>query len=236
MWFTFYVDLWEALRTPRASNLIDGKVVRRGHIDVLCTVRAAQNIVSYTMFRMGKGELKHWEELRRHLGKEKVVDLFPTEEDCEELLFQSIWQLGYSCPKCGFEGDIWRLKTRRMYQCPSCLHQYSSKSASRLYRKRASLLSCFKGAEYIIVTMAKNRPSLITIDVFSRVVGLSYRPARTLRMEMYEELKKPMGGFWGNLICTDEVNEGLYIGDRFEDLLEDYGLADHRGQLPKLGG
>jgi len=190
VWFTFYVDLWEALRTPRASNLIDGKVVRRGHIDVLCTVRAAQNIVSYTMFRMGKGELKHWEELRRHLGKEKVVDLFPTEEDCEELLFQSIWQLGYSCPKCGFEGDIWRLKTRRMYQCPSCLHQYSSKSASRLYRK----------------------------------------------MEMYEELKKPMGGFWGNLICTDEVNEGLYIGDRFEDLLEDYGLADQRGQLPKLGG
>ena len=187
------------------------------------------------MLRISDDDIKHWEELRRHLGKDKVVKQFPTEEDCEEFLFQSIWQLGYRCPKCEFEDGIWHLKTRRMYQCPNCRHQYSVKSASRLYRKRASLLGCFKGAEFIIVMMAKNRPSLVTIKAFSKVVGLSYRPARTLRMEMFEELKKPMGGFWGNLICTDEVNESLYLGDRFEELLEYYDFEDLRGIPPKLG-
>lgn len=82
--------------------------------------------------------------------------------------------------------------------------------------------------------MAKNRPNIVTINAFAKVVGLSYRPARILRMEMFEELKKPLGGFWGTLICTDEVDESLYIGDRYEDLLEYYDFEDLRGQLPKL--
>ena len=187
------------------------------------------------MFRISEDDIPHWKNLYKHLDEYKVADKYQTEEDCEEALFQLMWELGYRCPKCGYEDGIWHLKTRRMYQCPSCRHQYSAKSASRLYRKRASLLGCFKAAEFIIVMMAKNRPNLVTIKAFSKVVGLSYRPARTLRMEMYEELKKPMGGFWGNLICTDEVNESLYLGDRYDELLEYYDFQDLRGELPKLG-
>lgn len=189
------------------------------------------------MLRISEGNIgiQHWKGLYDHLNEYKVADKFPTEEDCEEALFQSIWQLGYMCPKCEFEGGNWHLKTRRMYQCPRCRHQYSAKSASRLYRKRASLLGCFKGAEFTIVMLAKNRPNIVTINTFSDVVGLSYRPARTLRMEMYEELKKPMVGLWGNLICTDEVNESLYLGNRFEELIEDYDLEDVHGIPPNLG-
>jgi hypothetical protein len=70
--------------------------------------------------------------------------------------------------------------------------------------------------------MAANKPGLQTIDRFSKVVGLSYRPARTLRLEMFEELKTPLGGFWGRLICTDEIDERLYIGNRLDALLEYY--------------
>ena len=186
------------------------------------------------MLRITDDEInvRHWRALSSHLQQGKVADRFSTEEDCEELLFQSIWELGYRCPKCEFEDGIWVLKTRRMYQCPNCRHQYSAKSASRLYRKRASLLGCFKGAEFIIETMAANMPGLQTINRFSKVVDLSYQPARNLCLEMFEELKKPLGGFWGRLICTDEVDERVYLGDRLDALLEYYDFDDLRGSLP----
>lgn len=50
------------------------------------------------MLRIGEDDIDilDWKELNGHLDGEKVVERFPTEEDCEELLFQSIWQLGYS--------------------------------------------------------------------------------------------------------------------------------------------
>jgi len=175
-----------------------------------------------------KGEeidIGHWEGLERHLGNVLVKDRFLTEEDCEQALFQANWELGYRCPKCGFEDGIWTLKTRGLYQCPRCRHQYSAKSASRLYRKRASLLGCFKGAEWLILNLAREAYYRNTIEAFADVVGLSYRPARTLRLEMFEELKKPMGGFWGKLIC-DEVDEKAYAGDRWKDLMEYYGFEE----------
>ncbi len=66
-------------------------------------------------------------------------------------------------------------------------------------------------------------------------MNLSYRSARTLRLEMFEELKKPLGGFWGRLICTDEVDESFYIGDRLDELLEYYDFDDLKAPFSKLG-
>jgi len=176
-----------------------------------------------------KGEeidLEHWRRLRAHMPKGMVAEQFKTEEDCEQHLFQTIWKLGYQCPKCDHEGGVWVLKTRRMYQCPSCRHQFSGRSVTNMYRKRASLLGCFKGAEWMIVTMASGIFVNQTIAKFSTVVGLSYRPARKLRLEMFEELKRPMGGFWGSLLCDDVIDEFAYDGDRLEDLLAYYDFDD----------
>ncbi|APX12425.1 transposase [Tateyamaria omphalii] len=180
-------------------------------------------------------DIQHWRGLSANLQPGKVADRYLTEEDCEEVLFQTIWKLGYRCPKCDFEGDIWIIKTRRKYECPNCRHQYTGRSVSRMYGKRASLLGCFKGAEFIIETMAGNKPHIQTINRFAELVGLSYRPARTLRLEMFEELKKPMGGFWGSLLCNEDFDEYLYNGDRLEDLLNYYDFEDPKDNSLKFG-
>ncbi len=178
-------------------------------------------------------DLEHWQKLRAHMPKGMVAENFKTEADCERHLFQTIWKLGYRCPKCDYVGGIWVLKTRRMYQCPSCRHQYSARSVTNLYRKRASLLGCLKGAEWIIANMASGSFGKLTIATFSSTVGLSYRPARTLRLEMFEELKKPMGGFWGTLLCDDVIDEFVYEGDRLADLIAYYGFDDAQDRTSK---
>lgn len=73
----------------------------------------------------------------------------------------------------------------------------------------------------------------LTIATFSATVGLSYRPARTLRLEMFEELKKPMGGFWGSLLCDDVIDEFAYEGDRLADLIAYYGFDCAQSSPPK---
>ncbi|MFG6595091.1 transposase [Sulfitobacter sp. 1A13368] len=179
-------------------------------------------------------DLQHWMRLNAHFPKGKVAEYFKTEEECEQHLFHTIWKLGYLCPRCDYEGDIWVQKTRRMYQCPNCRHQYTGRSVTDLYRKRASLLGCFKGAEWIIASMAGGKFSTQTIANFSKIVGLSYRPARKLRLEMFEELQKPMGGFWGTLLCDDVIDEYAYEGDRYTELLEYYEIDDPEDGLSKF--
>jgi transposase-like protein len=182
-----------------------------------------------------KIDIRHWELLSKSLRGGNVRTAFLTEKDCEEAVFQSIWELGFECPNCQFEGKFWNLKTRSMYQCSECGHQFSARSRTPLRRKRIPFLDCFKGAEWIIITMAAENSAVMTIDRFSTIMDLSYRSARILRLELFEELKKPLGGFWGRLICTDEVDESLYIGDRLDKLLEYYNFDDLKEPFTKLG-
>ena len=107
--------------------------------------------------------VEHWGNLAGSLPKCKVADRFLSEEECEEAVFQYNWELGYRCPNCQFEDGIWSLKTRRMYQCPKCRHQYSVRADSPLTGKHVSILDCFKGAEWMIATVASNSLGLLTI-------------------------------------------------------------------------
>jgi hypothetical protein len=43
---------------------------------------------------------------------------------------------------------------------------------------------------------------------------------------MFEELKKPLGGFWGGLVCINEMDETHYIENRLDELLEYHGFGD----------
>lgn len=189
------------------------------------------------MLRLNNAKIdkNHWMNLGKSLNKYKVADRFLNEDECEEAVFQSIWELGYECPKCNSEGKVWTLKTRRMYQCTDCSYQYSSRSRTPLRRKRVSFLRCFEGAEWIIATMAVENPAIMTIDKFRGIVLLSYRSARTLRLEMFEELQKPLGGFWGRLICTDEVEESFSVENRLAELIEHYDFDDLKAPFTKLG-
>lgn len=182
-----------------------------------------------------KIDIRHWKLLSKSLRGGNVRTAFSSEEDCEEAVFQSIWELGYKCPKCGFEAKLWNLNTRRMYQCSECRHQFSARSQTPLQGKRALFIDCFKGAEFMIETLAANNHCVLTINKFAKVVDLSYRSARLLRLEMFEELKRPLGGFWGRLICTDEVDESLYIEDRLDALLEYYDFDNDQEPLSKSG-
>lgn len=182
-------------------------------------------------------DIGHWEKVAQHLPEEIVADRFLTKEECEAAVFQSIWELGYKCPRCEFEGKSWVLKSRGIFQCPcpDCRFQYSARSQTPLRRKSVPFLDCFKGAEWIIATMAANRRNILTINSFAVIVNLkNYRTVRALRLEMFKELQKPLGGFWGRLICVDAVQESIDSQDRLEALMDYYDFGSLKAPFTKL--
>ena len=170
-------------------------------------------------------DLAHWRTLSSGLPSQRVSAEFPTEKDCEDWFSLNTWPEGCTCPKCAVR-RVWFLETRNLIQCSGCDHHFSARSVSRLRGRRVSLRSCFLGAEFIIETTAAGKHHIQTIERFQKIVDLSYRPARSLRIEMFEELKKPLGGFWGGLVCINEMDETHYIENRLDELLEYHGFGD----------
>ncbi len=83
--------------------------------------------------------------------------------------------------------------------------------------------------------MAANRRNILTIKTFAETVDLkNYRTARALRIEMFKELQKPLGGFWGRLICVDAVQERFDSQDRLEELINYYDFGSLKAPFTKL--
>jgi hypothetical protein len=83
--------------------------------------------------------------------------------------------------------------------------------------------------------MAANRRNVLTIKKFAKIVNLkNYRTARALRLEMFKELQKPLGGFWGRLICVDAVQESVNSEDRLEALMNYYDFDSLNAPFTKL--
>jgi hypothetical protein len=84
--------------------------------------------------------------------------------------------------------------------------------------------------------MAADRRNVLTINSFAGIVNLkNYRTARALRLQMFKELQKPLGGFWGRLICVDAVQESVDSQDRLEELMNYYDLESLKAPFTKLG-
>ena len=60
---------------------------------------------------------------KKELSLREFLNRFPTEESCEEYLFQQKWPDGFICPKCGCR-EFYHIKGRKLYQCKHCRHLY----------------------------------------------------------------------------------------------------------------
>jgi hypothetical protein len=49
----------------------------------------------------------------------EFMQMYPTEEDCREALFEHRWPQGFACRRCGNE-KAWHLRGRGLYECAGC--------------------------------------------------------------------------------------------------------------------
>lgn len=168
---------------------------------------------------------EHWQLLSTGLPEEGIDSLFASEDECIERMEAVHFPEGRDCPRCQNK-KFWLLEGRGLYECKRCKHQFSPWASTPMARRKVSLKSCMLGAEFIILSLAAGRVEIQTIRKFAKVTGLSYRPAGVLRSSMYEELSKLYGGFWGAIVCVNEMDITHYLEKRMDDLLAHYGFEE----------
>src|SRR3546814_16398936 len=76
------------------------------------------------------------------------------------------------CPECGAEGHFHKLRERRVYACPNCLHQIAPTANTVLHDTRTPLVSWFY-AMYLFCTTRHG----VSGKELQRQLGVTYKTA-----------------------------------------------------------
>lgn len=181
------------------------------------------------MLRLSGDELDvtHWRMLASGLPKQDIKDAFPTLAAAERRLATVVWPDGPRCPRCQSQ-DLWYIKSRNLWQCKGmyegekCKKQFSLMSVSPLRRSKIPLHKLFYGANSLIWALANDKLSpQRTIDYLQQQMDCSYVAARNQRLSMFADLKTDGGGFWGSLICVNEMTPASYADEWYRDYIDE---------------
>lgn len=169
-------------------------------------------------------DVTHWRMLASGLPKQGIKKAFPTLAAAERRLATVVWPDGPYCPKCESE-DLWYIKSRALWQCKDSeckKEQFSLRSVSPLRRSRIPLHKLFYGASSLILALAKDGLSpQRTSKHLQKVMGCNYVPARNQRLSMFADLNTDRGGFWGSLICINEMTPASYADEWYRDFIDE---------------
>jgi len=77
----------------------------------------------------------------------EFVDLYPTEEDCWQAIFEHRWPQGFVCARCGHT-HAWYLRGRGLFECAHCHYQGS------LTRRHDPLPHAHRPAQVVVGDLA----------------------------------------------------------------------------------
>lgn len=107
----------------------------------------------------------------RDMDLMKLIDLFPDDNSCREVLEALRWPNGLACLRCG-SMHIRRSYTRDQYDCGSCGYQFSVISGTMLHDTHLPLRK-WMIATYLMVEAKKG----ISANQMKRTIGVSYKTA-----------------------------------------------------------
>ena len=131
------------------------------------------------------------------------MELYGTEEGCEQELYNSRWPNGFICPECGHE-KYCRIKRGKLFQCNACRHQSSLRAGSIFHGSKLPLRKWFLAI--YLMTQSKNGVSQLelhrNIGVSVKTAALLYHKISQTMLEREEE--QPLSGnieiddaYWG---------------------------------------
>jgi len=111
------------------------------------------------------------------------------------------------CPKCGAEGQFHKLRDRRVYACPHCLHQIAPTANTILHDTRTPLVSWFY-AMYLFCTTRHG----VSGKELQRQLGVTYKTAYRIGQQIRDLMAKTQT-FEALLSGHVELDEA-YVGGR----------------------
>jgi transposase-like protein len=116
------------------------------------------------------------------LSMPEFMDLYGTEEQCEDAVRVSRWPDGFACPRCGCGvNSSFRREGRVYFQCSACRHQCSLISGTIFEASKLPLRLWFLAMQ--LLTQSKNNVAALEL---MRHLGVSYRSAWLLKHKLME--------------------------------------------------
>jgi transposase-like protein len=143
---------------------------------------------------------------------------FPDERACLEHIMQV--RFGgtlLDCPSCGAEAQFHKLRDRRVYACPHCLHQIAPTANTILHDTRTPLVSWFY-AMYLFCTTRHG----VSGKELQRQLGVTYKTAYRMGMQI-RKLTERTENFDALLSGHVEIDEA-YIGGKAKGI----GVGNYR--------
>lgn len=133
---------------------------------------------------------------------------FPDEQAClEHIMSVRFGGTFMDCPACGAEGQFHKLRERRVYACPNCLHQIAPTANTILHDTRTPLVSWFY-AMYLFCTTRHG----VSGKELQRQLGVTYKTAWRMGQQI-RDLTSKAQGFDALLAGHVELDEA-YVGGR----------------------
>lgn len=133
---------------------------------------------------------------------------FPDEQAClEHIMTVRFGGTLMDCPACGVEGHFHKLRERRVYACPHCLHQIAPTANTILHDTRTPLVSWFY-AMYLFSTTRHG----VSGKELQRQLGVTYKTAYRIGQQI-RDLTAKAQNFDALLSGHVELDEA-YVGGR----------------------
>lgn len=131
------------------------------------------------------------------------MEMYRTEEDCRQALFEHRWPDGYRCPRCGHD-RAYAHRKRPLFQCRACRHQASVTAGTIFEGTRTDLKKWFL-AIYLLATTKKPLSSA----ELGRQLGIAIQTAWTMRRKIMHAMIRREGEL--TLAGVVEMDES-YVG------------------------
>ena len=133
-------------------------------------------------------------QFQKGISLPEFMNLYGTEEQCFNALFQWRWPDGFICPKCGGNKGC-QLSTRKLQQCNTCHHQTSLTAGTIFESTKLPLTQWFLGLYFI----TQDKKGISALELMRRL-GISYKAAwrmkqKLMQVMMEREQSKMLSGF-----------------------------------------
>lgn len=133
----------------------------------------------------------------------EFMEMYQTEADCRQALFEHRWPEGFRCPRCNHH-RAYPIKSRQLFECAACGHQASLTAGTILEGTRVDLKKWFLAIYFLAAT--KKPPSAAEL---SRQLGIAPATAWTMRRKIVHAMTKREGELM--LLGLVEMDES-YVG------------------------
>lgn len=146
----------------------------------------------------------HWLTMRLTLPQEGVAIHFRSEPARLRRLTDVRWPNGPQCVRCDAEQPTW-IRTREIFQCSQCRHQFSVTSGTFTHRTRLNLGTWFGAVESLVHYRSAGVRNHMPAQALARKLGIEYVAARRIRTLVIKDVQVGGRGILSSALCIQPL-------------------------------